>query len=155
MTARNVGRRGKRVPEAEFRRMWADPTLKLSDIAARLDVSWQAVTCRARTRGLPPRPGGAGLNRKIDRALFVAMWAANVSPTSMAEYFGVCRENIHLRARRWGLPARGCTRWSVITVAEFAQAQLARRMAVEAQATRAAMRLSEMVDAPSSKRSAA
>ena len=132
--------RGKIVSEAEFRRMWRDKSTPASVIADRLDVSVQAVTSRARIRGMEKRPGGGGMNRKLDPDLFRKMWLANVGAAEIAAYFGLSHSNsISMRAREWGMPKRKCSRWNAITVAAFFLAETART-------ERAALWDAEMID---------
>jgi len=139
MTA-TTAHRGKIVSEAEFRRMWCDKSTPASVIADRLDVSVQAVTSRARIRGMEKRAGGGGLNRKLDPELFRKMWVANVGAAEIAAYFGLSHSNsISKRAREWGMPRRKCSRWNAISVAAFFLAETAR-------AERAEWWNAEMVD---------
>jgi hypothetical protein len=118
--------RGKRVSEAEFRRMWEDHSLPAQVIADRLGITVAAVGCRARIRKLPKREGGKGSGRKLEPVLFREMWEANVKPAHIAAYFGVHVENISKRARLWGFPDRDCNRWNSITMAAFILRRAAR-----------------------------
>jgi hypothetical protein len=132
-------KRGKRVSEAEFRRMWLDESLTSREIGERLGVTEQAVRWRAKVRGLPHRKGGGGKFRKIDPVRFRAMWDANVGSADIARAFGVCQPCVNLRAREWGFPKRNCTRWNMVPLARFLWAETARK-------EQAALRLAEMVD---------
>ena len=86
------------------------------------------------------RPGGGGMNRKLDPVLFRKMWDANVGAAEIATYFGLSHANsISKRAREWGMPKRKCSRWNAITVAQFFLGETAR---IE----RAALWNAEMVD---------
>lgn len=114
--------------------MWADPSLTIHDIAARLDITPSAVTQRVKARGLPPRKGGGGCNRKLDPALFRRMWDANVGAASIAEHFGVNTVTVTVRARQWGFPKRKCSRWNAISATAFLMRECA---ASEAAAARA------------------
>lgn len=140
-------RRGKRVSEAEFRRLWLDGNVSAQAIADRLGVTVQAVSSRAQIRGLPKRPGGGGTNRKLEPRLFREMWDANVKPSHIAAFFGVHPECVTKRARLWGFPARNCTRWNSVTLAAFLLGRAART-------EQAALRLAEMVDGDPRRRAA-
>lgn len=142
-----TAKRGKRVSEAEFRRMWMNPDMPVQVIAERLGVTVSAVGCRARIRKLPPRPGGKGSGRKLEPALFREMWDANVKPSHIAAFFKVHIENVTKRARLWDFPPRDCTRWNSITMAEFILRRAAR-------AEQAALWNAEMVDGDPRRRAA-
>lgn len=132
--------RGKQVSRAEFARMWRDPNIPARQIAETLNVSVQAVTSRAATRGLPKRKGGGGMNRKLDPVMFRAMWDANVRAKDIAAYFGLSHQNsISKRAREWGFPRRNCNRWNMVSMLRFL-------MEKTAKAERDAMWSSEMMD---------
>lgn len=124
---------GKAVSEAEFRRMWCDESITATEIGRRLGISRQAVCIRAKTRGLPPRKGGAGRKRKLDPAMFRKLWDANVSPRDIARVFGCSPPTVTERARMWGFPPRDCHKWNVVSVEAFA-------MAISARAEQAAAR---------------
>lgn len=130
--------RGIRVSEAEFARLWADQALSSADIAGRLNITIQAVRCRAKSRGLPPRKGGGGCNRKVDPITFRALWDGNAGLADMAAYFRAHPGNLINRARAWGFPERNCTRWNMRPV-------LAVLMEQTAQQERAAAREGEAV----------
>lgn len=136
----NAGaKRGKRISDAEFRRLWLDPDVPAQAIADRLGITVQAVRLRAMARKLPKRKGGGGKNRKINPALFREMWAANVGMEAMARFFGVHPNCITKRRTEWGLPRRACSRWNSISVAGFLLAKAAHE-------TEAALAMAEMVD---------
>lgn len=130
-------KRGKMVSEAEFRRMWAE--LPRQQIADRLGVTAQAVSCRARARRLPMRAGGGGKRRKIDPDLLREMWAANIGLAEMAAFFGCTHTAVIRRRKALGLPDRECNRWTAVPVIAFLLARSARESA-------AALWDAEMVD---------
>lgn len=119
--------RGRSISHAEFTRMWCDPSVRARDIAEYLGVTVQAVHHRAMARNLQPRPGGGGMNRKVEPTLFREMWMANVSATDIAIYFGLSHPNaVSKRAREWGFPKRKCTRWNMVPMMAFMLAKSAR-----------------------------
>lgn len=139
---------GKTVSEAEFRRMWMDPSLSAAEIGRRLGITHQAVSHRARQRGLPPRkgPNVTARRRLIDGPEFAAMWQASVSLTDLARLYGCSHGTVCNAARRMGLPPRYTNRWHMITLADYRALQLRAAMAASASETAAALRMAEMVD---------
>jgi len=130
------GGRGTRLSHAAFARLWRDGSLSTDAIAARLGISRQAVSQRARARGLPQRRGGMRA-RVVDAALFARMWRAGVPTSEMARYFGYAHHNcVSTRARLDGLPPRrrgSAGRrnggWeSGLSLAQFLEAEVGRRM---------------------------
>lgn len=140
--------RGKRVSEAEFRRMWMDRTLSLNDIAARLNINFKNVSARAKRRGLPKRDeaGVAARLVRIDCPQFPRMWALGVSTADMALHYGVALGTIWYTARRLGLPRRKLNRWHMLSLADFRAIQLREALAARAREEQAAFALAEMVD---------
>ena len=132
--------RGRQISRAEFARMWGDPNVRARQIAETLNVSVQAVTSRAATRGMPKRKGGGGMNRKLDPDLFREMWVENVSAKDIAAHFKLSHPNsISKRAREWGLPKRNCNRWNMVSMLRFL-------MEKTAKAERDALWNAEMMD---------
>lgn len=144
-SARN---RGKAMSRAELARLWADRRISREEIGRRLGITAQAVSWRARTLGLPPRPEGSAPRFDHHDPLFFEMWHANVRPAEMGRHFGVGLSAILANARRLGL-SRECHRHNSIDLAAFREMQLSRALAAQAAEERAALRLAEMVDAPS------
>ena len=104
------GRRGRVVSESEFRRLWADKGLSLQEIGAQLGISQQAVSCRAKARGLPPR--GKNYQRLCAippsrEAELRALWEAGVGSRDICSHFGVCHTSLGVAVRLFGLPRRG------------------------------------------------
>lgn len=139
---------GAKVSEAEFRRMWLDPRISTREIGERLGISYQAVSHRAKVRGLPPRKGANVTARKraIECDAFAAMWRANVSLADLTRHFGCCHVTISNTARRMGLGPRSANRWNTITLSDFWSAPLREALAERAREEQAALRLAEMVD---------
>lgn len=89
--------RGKRVSEAEFRRMWLSD-MPTGEIADRLGVQPQTVRQRARTRGLPPRGNAKPYAAKVDHDRLREMWKTDMTREQMAQEFG-CNVSAIKRAR--------------------------------------------------------
>jgi len=106
--------------------MWEDKSITATEIGRRLGISVQAVRIRAKTRGLPPRKGGAGRKRKLEPGMFRKLWDANVSPRDIARVFGCSPQTVTKRARAWGFPPRDCHKWNVVSVEAFVLAASAR-----------------------------
>lgn len=113
---------GRRTSEAEFRRLWLDTSISTEEIGRHLDISQQAVCCRAKARGLPPR----GANRATQWAItgeraeqLRAMWEAGVPSGEMLAYFGVTKETLIGTAARLGLPRRGRQRRPTTTLTAY------------------------------------
>lgn len=141
--------RGKQVTVAEFRRMWFDPAMTVTDIAAALDICARSVWQRARHRGLPDRTTiiKPGPKPTLDAAA-EAMWRACVRSEDIAAAYGVNVSTVHQHVHRQGIKRqRPVDRWHpAITMAEYRALQLRAAMAASARESEAALRLSEMVD---------
>ena len=109
--AASPGHRGKRISEAEFRRIWFDDQLSVADIAAYLGITRHAVQCRARRRGLPPVRGykrPTVVVPKERHEMFARMWRAGVRSVDIRKAFGLRYSTEPARvARQLGLPPRG------------------------------------------------
>lgn len=123
----SVTKRGKAVSDAEFERLWSDYSLTCAQIGARLGITRQAVSTRARRRGLPPRPQGRRVPA-YDVELFGRMVSAGVRQADIAAHFGMSDTTVRAHARRAGLAPREPAA-PPITLYEFAEMELARRMA--------------------------
>ncbi|WP_420023748.1 hypothetical protein ACN9JG_06210 [Cereibacter azotoformans] len=143
-------RRFLRISAADFRALWADDRLSLIDIAQRLDVAVPTVQRRAKALGLSRRR--MGQKPKIDMALLRRLWIAGVSTGEAGEALGLHRDTFIKAAQRAGLPPRGRGWIPAMTLAEFHEIALRQRMAGEARATQAALKLSEMVDGKQGRR---
>jgi len=100
---------GKRLSNAEFARLWADRSITTDEIGRRLGITKQAVSQRARARGLPQRDG----HQKFKRAIpperdseFRALWEARISVAEMCRILGCKEWNIRQHAARLGYPPR-------------------------------------------------
>lgn len=131
---------GKTVPLAEFRAMWNDPSLSVAQIGERLGICQQAVTQRAKTRGLPARKPRGG-QHVINEPQFRKLYAAGIAMAEIARILGCDRKTVHNAVDRFGLPRRGSgnpKQW--LTLADYRAAQLREAMAATAKAEQAAMR---------------
>lgn len=143
-------RRGKRISEAEFRRLWEDRTLTVEQIGKMLDISARAVWSRAMVRGLAPR----GLDKPTMQSFtgrrieaFRALWAAGVKQQDIADAFGVSFQTIRRTAARLGLAPRGRARCKqAITLDEWKQIAMRDALARSARIEQDAIILSEMAD---------
>lgn len=141
--------RGKIMAEATFARMWGDPAIPINAIAAMLGVSRQAVSIRAKTRGLPPRLGsGTTARNRIedDNPELAVLWRANVALADIAAHFGCSHTAVIKAAARLDLPKRSRSRWHKITLADFRAEQLRQAMAADAEKCRIQFKAAEMVD---------
>jgi hypothetical protein len=139
--------RGQVISLREFSDLWNDDRLTVQQIGDRLGVTIQAVSARAKSRGLPPR--GKMTARKIAMEsvpLLRSMWVANVGLREMQRHFGCCHTAITKAARRLGFPPRNATRWNIITIAEFMDQQTAARMVEAAKTERSMWAHVEMID---------
>ncbi|MCJ8138417.1 winged helix-turn-helix domain-containing protein [Falsirhodobacter halotolerans] len=134
MTPRECGPiRGAKVSEAEFRRMWNDPNLTMTEIGRRLGISRHAVAVRAHWRKLPPRGNiAAHLAQSIRDPEFAAMWTAGVRYGDLIKHYGVAFATPAKTAARLGLPKRGKNRRSAIGIDEYRQMKIGRDMAAQA-----------------------
>lgn len=133
-----------RLSRAKLAAMRADPAMNTDAIAAAIGVHRSRVADIAQRLGLPRvKPGRKPV---IPREPFATLWMAGVGTREIAAALGITRNYTTTLAQRFGLPARRQGEWPKTTLAEWTQAQIARRMAREAEATNAALRHAEMVD---------
>ncbi|MGR3495409.1 hypothetical protein [Citreimonas sp.] len=131
--------------------VWMRLDIPTERIAARLGVTRQALSHKARSLGLPPRTGNQRSHQKVDAGTFRRMWLAGVNTSDIAKAFGYShRAAVSRRRRLMGLPPRqrgaGPCGWDGtislvefyaaergwdgrMTLAEFREAELARLMA--------------------------
>lgn len=149
--------RAKPCPAALIRRLWADRSRTLDDMAAELGYSRQCLAYRAKALGLPPRGKNYELQKRGSDAEFRAMWLAGVATEDMRQHFGYStRQAVGQRRQQMGLPQRTRGRgkgngrgWKeTVSLAEIAERRIAEGLARTAAVTRAAMRDAEMVDPP-------
>lgn len=100
--------RGKTISEAEFRRMWQDESLTITEIGRRLGVGCNAVRSRAAVRGLGDRPirHPRMSTKKIDDDAMQRLWAKGVPIDEICTKLGVGKASVRLAVKRLGLPAR-------------------------------------------------
>lgn len=125
--------RGRQISAAEFRRLWCDSTMSTDEIGRHLGITGQAVRTRAKIRALPPRkPGVRSIIGAKAEARIRELWAANVMAIGIAQDLGIARDTANNHIGRLCLPPR--PRRGLITLAEFREQEVARRMACAAQA---------------------
>ena len=117
------GKRGKQVPLAEFRRMWDDMSLSMTEIGSRLGISPQAAALRGKKRGFPLRGYPSEKMQKVtncDFEMFRRMWDAGVHSKYIAAHFGIATNSVRHYRRRFGLKSRGHGgRIKTITIDDF------------------------------------
>lgn len=138
-------RKGLRLSVARFRALWLDPGLSRRQIGEMLGITASAVGWRAKAYGLPPRQGGEKPRYDLDDPLFLAMWQANVRPQDMGLHYGVRASAILWNARRLNL-SRDCTRHNSISLAQFRELDLGRRMAAAVAAEQRAQRMARRLE---------
>ena len=137
---------GKRISEAEFRRMWADLSLSVTQIGERLGIGQTAVSSRAATRGLPARPKRGG-RKVLDPEALSRLWLARVGISDIAAALGCDPKTVRNTRKRLGLPARNPGRWKeTVSLDDYRAEQLRRAMERSAREERAALRNAEMID---------
>lgn len=100
--------RGKTISEAEFRRMWLDPSVTITEIGRHLGIGCNAVRSRAAVRGLGDRPikHPRMTTKKIDDDAMRRLWAKGVPIDEICATLGVSKTPVRLAVKRLGLPAR-------------------------------------------------
>lgn len=101
--------RGKRVSEAEFRRLYLDKSKTLAQVGSELGISPRSVQHRAKARGLPLRSNSKAHIAKVGPdqfKLFKAMWEGGVVAKDIARHFGMTYQIAARTAQRFGLAAR-------------------------------------------------
>lgn len=142
-------RRVVKVSRPAFAALWADRSLTLADIGKRIGGLHPVNVGELGKRlGLPKRIGGPKPRLNFGPE-FVAMWRAGVKSRDMARYYGCSQPRISREVVARGLdprlPQAGRTG---MTLGQFLETEIARAMARSAAETGAALRDSEMVDAP-------
>lgn len=135
---------GRVVSEAQFRRWWLDTSITVAQIGERLGIGQQAVTHRAQIRKLPPRPK-SGAKPACDEAKFRRLYAAGISHVEMAEFFDCDIKTVLNTRKRLGISNRPRGKRCKVKLADI----LRECLAAAAREEQAALRLAEMVDAPS------
>lgn len=146
-----TAKRGKRVSEAEFRRLWEDMSISQAEIGRRLGISGEAVRYRAKTRKLQPRPKGYPFARKVNEARAVRLYLTGYSEGAVAVIMGHPRPTIQAALNRAGVVRRSRNDPTSIS----ADKALRIAMAASARAEQAALWNAEMVDGDPRRRAAA
>lgn len=127
-----------RIPPAQARRLWLDPTVRTEDAARQLGITRQGLSDMARRMGLPPRTKNRTALKKGSDEEFRRLWLAGVRLEDMARHFGYAsHRGVCARRAALGLPmrTRPCgdafgRRWrETITIHEYHDHILARCMA--------------------------
>lgn len=130
--------RYRRVSNATLRQWWADPNIKVREIAATIGVSRRAVQQRASDLGLGPK---AMASRRRPLPMLAELWAAGVTTKRIADHYGVSATWIVQQVRAMGLPLRRQGSYRRITVAQvlhdLAQEAMRESLAASAAETRA------------------
>jgi transposase len=97
--------------EAEFRELWADRAVKVSDIAKRFEVHPQTAGRFGRRLELPSKQGTGASTRSPERDMQLrALWSSDITVKEIAARMGVSGSAVSQRAKRLGLPPRGVRR---------------------------------------------
>lgn len=124
---RRARRRDPKYSPAEFKKLWADETLRIRDIAKRLNMVERCVCLHAVNLGLPPRKLGSP-RVVVFPDDFNEMWKAGVTTREIGEFIGCSHTLVGVEADRRKLPARGRSRKVKQTMYAY---QLAKRAAAE------------------------
>lgn len=140
----------KNLTRADLEPIWNRTDIPTERIARALGVTRQGLSHKARALGLPSR--AKNRMKYVDDDTFARMWSAGVSTTDMARYFGYCgAAAISHRRALLGLPPRkrganrnsSCGWVGTISLREFFELDLARKMRESAEATKVAARAAE------------
>ena len=131
-------RREPRYSQVEFRKLWADESLRVRDIAAHFGLLTRVVEAHAVRMQLPQRRKGQPRIYAFP-ADFAEMWAAGVPAKEIAEIVGCCLALVSTEARRRKLPRRKKCRGGKVPM-------LAYQMEKSAKDERAQWAVAEMVD---------
>ena len=126
-----------RIERDRFLDLWQNDRLTNRDIAAEIGCSPRSVGHLAKQHGAPPRRIGPRV--LWDEALFARMYLAGLSLRDLRRHFGRHPSTLCHAAQRLGLPPRRPGVRSLVTLDQWYEAELGRRMAVSAAETRAAM----------------
>lgn len=138
-------KRGKRISEAEFRRLWNNENLTQTAIGEMLGISDDAVYQRAKCRKFPKR-SWKRKSKVGDHGLFREMWAAQVMTIEIANHFGVCGGYVARLAAKLGLSRRGRGWRSSHTAIDFFQDRMAKQMVESAARAQRAIIDNDMAD---------
>ncbi len=136
--------RGKKVSEAELRRMWSDMSMSQIEIARRLGISAPSLRKRAALRGFPPRDKSRPWLVKLDHGRIVRLYRSGLSMHVIAKMLGCSQRSVRYALQKAEVPSRA--RHRNAPGALKPEAWIGRAMAASARETEAVLRLSEMVD---------
>lgn len=136
--------RGKRISDADFRRLYEDRSMTCEQIGALLGISESAVALRAKARGMPLRGCAKPYSHLIKphmEAEFARYWIGGVRSQDIADHYQTFTSVIARTAKRLGLPARGKT-WQhrSIPLAQFTEEATISQLASMARAESAALK---------------
>lgn len=144
--------KARRISRAEFERLWMVEEWGGQRVADHFGVSRCTVTKWARAFGLPLRLETRVARRVIpsDRVPeLIDMWRRRVKAADIAGYLGCDTRTVFNTARRHGEGNRGKGSAKLfLSLDEYLQQQLAKRLAQDAVVIRGALRDAEMVDSP-------
>ncbi|MBY6005400.1 hypothetical protein KUV62_15855 [Salipiger bermudensis] len=112
--------------------IWANRGIPTQKVADMLGIERSTLCWKRSTLGIPPRV--TGRVPKADEDTFRRMWLAGVNVREMAEFFGYrCKQAVKKRRTRLGLPPRPVgSKGKSITLAQFHEQEIARRMSAQA-----------------------
>lgn len=121
---------GKRIPNAEIRRVWLDPALTTAQAAAQVGLTRANLWHRAKALGLPPR--ARGRRAVIPAAELAAMWNAGVLAREIAAKWGCHPLTVCASARRLGLTRRPLGSRPAVSMEDFQEQMLGEALAATA-----------------------
>lgn len=121
---------GKRIPNAEIRRVWLNPNLTTAQAAREVGLTRANLWRRAKALDLPSRKLGTRYMLVDNDAveLFVEMWKAGVLGSEIASTFGMSRSAVFGWVRRLNLPRRALGSRPSISADQFREELLGRIM---------------------------
>lgn len=131
-------RREPKYSPLEFRRLWADETLRVRDIAERLGMVVRSVEAHAAKMQLPRRKVGSPRVYAFPDD-FNEMWAAGIVTRDIGDFVGCCHTLVSVEAKRRKLKRRNRSSVGKVSMVAYQLAKLAK-------AERAQWQLAEMVD---------
>ena len=147
ITDQRKRRREPKYSPAEFRKLWADESLRVRDIAKRFDMGVRSVEAHAAQMRLPPRRRGSPRIYAFP-ADFAEMWAAGITTRDIGAFVGCCHTLVSVEAVRCGLPRRSRSRKAKPTMYAY-------QIAKAAKAERARWKDADMIDRLWAKKEAA
>ncbi|MDP2047611.1 MAG: hypothetical protein Q8K33_01780 [Cypionkella sp.] len=118
-------RREPKYSPAEFRKLWADETLRVRDIAQRLDMDLRCVETHAAKMKLPERRRGSPRVYAFPDD-FNDMWKAGVTTREISAFVGCCHTLVSVEAGRRELPHRTRSRKAKLTMYAYQIAKAAK-----------------------------